>query len=315
MPAGRYPEGMNLDIVLPRLLASAADVRMPALERWLARGDAGTLAAASLAEVLALQYGLPDPPPYAAIAFGSDLLADPVHIEVGQVAAALHDSAALAITPDEAAALTRDLTRQFTADGIEFQAPLPHRWSVRVPAGEVPATIPLERALRENTAAMLPRGTGRIKWPSVLTEIQMFLASHEVNARREDQGKPTINSVWLWGGGAAPASLPPRYALVHAEDAFTRGLASRSGVRAAPVPAGYAGIDAVGSNQSVLLVMEDPAGAALDERWFVPLADALRRFDAVRLLLPRRRDTLVSRIGRGARWRWMRRSRALASHA
>ena len=306
---------VNLDIVLARLLASATDVRMPALERWLARGDAGTLAAGSLGEVLALQYGIPEPVPYAAISSSSDLLADPVHIELGQVAAVLHDAAALGITPEEAGALTRDLTRHFKDDGIEFTAPLAHRWSVRVPAGEIPATVPLERALRENTAAAMPRGTGRIKWPAVLTEIQMFLASHGANARREADGKPTINSVWFWGGGTAPASLPPRYALIHAEDAFSRGLATLSGVRAAPVPAGYAGIDAVGANQSVLLVIEDHASEALDERWFVPLSDALRRFDAVQLLLPRGRDTLVARIGRGTRWRWFRGSRPLASHA
>lgn len=315
MRGGRYAGRLILDIVLPRLLAAPTEVRMPALERWIARGDAGTLAAGSLGEVLALQYGLPNPIPYAAISFSSDLLADPIHIEVGQVAAALHDASALAIAPEEAAALTRDLTRLFADDGIELEATSPDRWSVRVPPGELPDTLPLERALRDNTAAALPRGKGRIKWPSVLTETQMLLASHDVNTRREAEGRPTINSVWFWGGGTAPASLPRRYALVHSEDAFARGLASLSGARTAPVPAGYGGIDAVGTNESVLLVLEDRATEALDERWFVTLGDALRRFDLAHLLLPRGRDTLVARIRRGARWRWMRRSRPLSSLA
>src|SRR5690348_15886495 len=127
---GRYAGAMNLDIVLPRVLAAPADARMPALERWIARGDAGTLAAGSLGGVLALQYGLADSVPAAAIAhaaggreggFAPNLIADPVHLEVGQVAAVLHDASALAITPDESRALTRDLTRLFAGDGIEFR--------------------------------------------------------------------------------------------------------------------------------------------------------------------------------------------------
>ena len=295
---------------------------MPALERWLARGDAGTLAAGSLHAILASQYGIADPVPYGAISFAAErapgpapnLRADPIHVEVGQASAALHDASVLAITPQEAATLAAGLTRHFAELGLEFVAPSPGRWYVRVPAGELPATTPLDEALRRGTASALPRGSGRIKWPAVLTEAQMFLASHEVNARREAEGKPAINSVWFWGGGALPA-IPGRYAIVYAADAVARGLAILSGARADPVPAGHDGIDAVLERQSVLLVLDDAPSEALDTAWFVPLADALRRFDTVHLMLPRGRDTLVARVGRGARWRWMRRSRPLAGHA
>ena len=295
---------------------------MPALERWLVRGDAGTLAAGTLASILASQYGLADPVPYGAISFAGEgvaapaanLRADPIHLEVGQVAAALHDASHLAITPPEAQALTTSLTQLFADVGLRFVAPTPQRWYVFVPEGEIPATRPIDEAMRENSAAALPRGPGRIRWPAVLTEAQMLLASHEVNLRREAEGKPAINSVWFWGGGAAPA-VRPRYAIVHARDPLARGLAVLSGARAADVPAGFDGIDAVRADQSVLVVLDDAPSEALDTAWFVPLADALRRFDLVHLLLPRGRDTLVARIGRGARWHWMRRSRPLASHA
>jgi len=297
---------------------------MPALERWLARGDAGTLAAGSLAQILASQYSLADPVPYAALSHAGEarhggatpnLRADPVHLEVGQVAAVLHGASSLAITAEEAAALTRDLSALFADDALEFSAPSPQRWYVRAPDGEIPSTTPLETALRQNTAGALPRGPGRIRWPSVLTETQMLLASHEVNARREAAGQPAINSVWFWGGGPVPASLTRRYALVHAVDPLARGFAALSGARIGDVPAGYGGIDAVGGGESVLLVVEDPASEALDHAWFVTLPEALRRFDTVNLLLPRGRDTLVSRVGRGARWRFMRRSRPLSTFA
>ena len=316
---------MNLDIVLPRVLAAPTDARMPALERWLARGDAGTLAAGNLAAILALQYGLPAPVPYAAISLageaagsaaaqGNWLRADPLHVEVGRAAAALNDASTLGIAPGEAAALAAELTRLFADHGLEFIAAAPGRWYVRVPDGELPVTTPLDEALRQGTASALPRGTGRIKWPSVLTEAQMMLASHEVNALREADGKPTINSVWFWGGGGAPA-VSARYAIVHSADPLARGLALLSGARVANVPAGFNGIDAVRADQSVLLVLDDAPSEAFDAAWFVPLAEALRRFEVVHLLLPRGRDTLVARIGRGTRWRWMRRSQPLASHA
>jgi hypothetical protein len=87
------------------------------------------------------------------------------------------------------------------------------------------------------------------------------------------------------------------------------------GLGFAKLPRVKAAIDAVGKDGSVLLVLDDRASEALDNAWFVTLPDALRRFDVVHLLLPRGRDTLVARVGRGARWRWLRRSRALASHA
>jgi hypothetical protein len=316
-----------LDIVLPQVLPTAGQARMPALERWLARGDAGTLAAGNLAAILAAQYGLREPVPYAAISLageqapGTDhgsaawLRADPVHLEVGQVAARLHDASHLDVTPDEARSLTGELSRLFARDALEFIAPSPQRWYVRVPDAEVPVTTPLEEALRQNTAAALPRGPGRIRWPSVLTETQMQLAASDVNSRRDAQGKPAINSVWFWGGGRAPQSISPRYSMVYASEPVTRGLAVLSGAGVASVPAGYGGIDAVGKEGSVLLVLEDRASEALDNGWFVTLPDALRRFDVVHLLLPRGRDTLVARIGRGARWRWLRRLRALSSHA
>lgn len=297
---------------------------MPALERWIARGDLGTLAEGSLHAVLARQYGIAAPVPYAALSLAGDgrppeghawLRADPVHLEVGQVAAALHDASHLDVSPDEAASLTADLSRLFADTDLAFIAPTPSRWYVRVPEGELPVTTPLDEALRRNTAAALPRGSGRIRWPSVLTEIQMQLSASEANARRESEGRPAINSVWFWGGGRAPQPLAPRYALVYGSDPIARGLALVSGARAAHIPSGYDGIDAVRAGESVLLVLDGAATSALDDRWFVTLGEALRRFDRVQLLLPRGRDTLVSRVGPGARWRWLRRSRPLSSHA
>ena len=57
--------------------------------------------------------------------------------------------------------------RMFSADGLEFSAPAPERWYVRVPDGRV-AAHHAARAARwaATSSACLPRGTGRINWRS-----------------------------------------------------------------------------------------------------------------------------------------------------
>src|SRR3954470_5770480 len=291
---------------------------MPALERWIARGEQGTLPAASATELLGRAYGFDGTVPVAAVTLAGDghpdvrpwLRADPVHLELVQDGVALRDAATLDVTRDEATLLVAELQGLFASDGFEFLAPAPQRWYVRVPPGEVPTTVPLPEALGRNVFGLLPRGTGRVNWPSALTEVQMLFSTHAVNARREARGQPAINSVWFWGEGQLPGTVPSPYAIVHAEDAFARGLAILSSTRLLPVPASLADIDAVRPGESVLVVLDGPslalrrgdvegwrrAAEALDEAWFVPLRAALERFDHVNLFLPRRDDTLTIRL-------------------
>ena len=310
---------------------------MPALERWLARGETGTLPGGGTTEVLARAYGFEGPAPVAAITLAGDghpdvrpwLRADPVHLELKQDGVALRDAAMLEVTRDEAMVLVAELQGLFAEDGFEFIAPAPHRWYVRVPPAEVPVTVPLATALGRNVFGMLPRGSGRVNWPSALTEVQMLFSAHAVNARREAQGLPAINSVWFWGEGQLPGTVPAPYAMVLADDPFARGLAILSSTRLLPAPRSLADVDAVRPDESVLAVLDAPgqalqrgdfegwqrAAAALDEAWFVPMKEALERFDTVNVFLPRREDTLSLRIRPGTRWRLFRRARPLSSHA
>lgn len=336
-PIPRHNCAVPLDVVIPDLLGAPFMARMPALERWLARGEGSTLPHGRLTEVVGHAFGLPSPPPVAAVTLAGDghpdvrswLRADPVHLELKQDGVALRHSAVLEVTRDEAAMLVAELQGLFASDGLEFTAPAPNRWYVRVPEAEVPTTTPLDEALGRNVFGLLPRGRGRINWPAAITEVQMLFSGHAVNARRESDGRLPINSVWFWGEGRVPGEVTSPYALVHANDAFTRGLAILSRTRVVAVPSGYAGIDGVRDDESVLLVLEglaDPVrrgdgerfGAvaeAIDDTWFVPLAQALDRFEVINVILPRGRDTFVARITPGARWRLLRRAQPLARHA
>ena len=334
---------MPLDLVVPDLLlppeapAAMRELRLPWAERWLARADAQRVAIRGLDAWLARAFALAEPPPVAAITLAADdapregawLRADPVHLHIGQDAVSLHDATVLGVTREEAAALVAALQAHFASDGLEFIAPAPDRWYVRIPEGEMPTTTPLEEAIGRNVFGLLPKGAGRINWAAAITEAQMVLAGHAVNAARERAGLPAINSVWFWGEGAAPARVESSYALLYTGNAFARGLGKLAGTRTLPPAAGFAQIDAVLATQWVLVVEDSltralrasgedawvQAAQLLDAGWFAGVGDAAQRFDGVRLVLPGPRDTLVATLTPHSKWRWLRTRKPLAAHA
>ena len=331
-----------LTIVVPGVLAPAdapaaiRGARLPALEKWLARADAERVPVAGAAGWLASAWGLAEPVPHAAVELaaadapppGTWMRADPVHLRVEGDGVVLHSGSRLDLTVEEAAALVAALGAHFRDDGLEFHAPAPGRWYVRVPEGEVPETTALEAALGRNVFGLLPRGAGRINWRSAITEAQMLLSTHAVNERREAEGRLAANSVWFWGGGALPDRVERAFATVYADDPFARGLAQAARVRSRPLPASLADVrpSDAGATLVVLDALLEPfregdasrwleLALGLEAAWFAALGEAIGRFPSVRLVLPAEERTLVATLGRMARWRVLRGRRPLASHA
>lgn len=62
----------------------------------------------------------------------------------------------------------------------------------------------------------LPTGEQARAHDRLQGEVQMCLYESPANRRRADAGKPPVNGLWMWGGGATPAlsrmPLPPLYA-------------------------------------------------------------------------------------------------------
>jgi hypothetical protein len=173
---------------------------------------------------------------------------------------------------------------------------------------------------------LLPSNT-TINWRSAITETQMLMGAHDVNARRASEGKPAINSVWFWGEGEAPREVRKRHALVYADDPFARGLGKVSGAEVRPLPP-IADLDIARREDSVLAVIDTltPAVRRGDEAaWraaaemldgqFADLAHAIERFDRVRLILPATNDTRIANLTGASRWRWFRARKPLAAHA
>src|SRR5687767_7669728 len=223
---------MPLDLLVPDLLLPAdappamRALRLPALERWLDGADILRVEARSARDWMAAAFGLPVPAPVAPVTAVADgvvsegawLRVDPVHLAIVRDAVVLHPPSVLDVTPSEADALVAALQAHFREDGLEFVAPRADRWYLRVPAGELPATTALEDAIGRNVFGLLPRSAGRIDWRATLNEAQMLLGTHDVNARRERENRPPINSIWPWGGGVLPAPVTSSYEVVAADD-------------------------------------------------------------------------------------------------
>ena len=202
---------MPLDLVLPSLLLPPdapprlRAARFPAIERWLARADGAEEAGGDAMQWIARAHGVP--PPYATAAIarrgegreaeGPWLRADPVHLRVANDDLVLHDASILGLEMEEARELAGALTAHFAPDGFAIEPLAPSRWYVRAPQGALPRTVPLAEAFGRNIFGMLPRG-GDFNWAGALTEAQMVLSEHPVNAARAP-ARPAVNSVWFWG--------------------------------------------------------------------------------------------------------------------
>lgn len=334
-----FPFEMALTVLVPELLVPGAveGLRLPALEKLLARADATRVAARGAPAWLAGAWGVHAPLPVAAITLAADdaprdghwLRVDPVHLQVEGDELVLRDTCVLDISADEAAALVASLRQLFRDDGLEFIAPRPNRWYVRVPPGEIPVTTSLHDALDRNIFGLLPKGAGKLNWRSAITEVQMLFSGHAVNLKRDAEHRPAVNSVWFWGEGDRPCVAAAPFATVFADDALAIGLARLSGVRAQPLADAFAPRGKSDGNGEALVVLDHlvaplrrgnldawrAAAQSLDEQWFTPLAAALSSLGCVRIVLPGARDTAIFALGGKSRWRFLRSRKPIASHA
>lgn len=133
--------------------------------------------------------------------------ADPVHLRADMDHAVLTSSKDLNIGKSEALALCKSLNQHFNQDGIEFILLNDSQWFIAVDNVIDMQTTPLAEAVGRNINFILPKGKDSTPWKQLLTEAQMLMHSHEVNAARERVGQLTINSLWLHGCGQLNGEL------------------------------------------------------------------------------------------------------------
>ncbi len=334
---------MHCELAVPALFgmpgaARREAPRLPALERLLARGRRAIHDYLGLEPWLAHAFNVADGPLAAgaltalaeAGATGDAywLRADPVHLRVGQEHAGILPAAALGIAREEAEALAEAINVQFGAESTLY--PLhPQRWCLRLAerdaaAADAPgAPSPLEIAGARVEAA------GSLRWQARLTEWQMVLHAHPVNAARAARGEPALNSVWFWGPGRLPARAAGPWQSVAADEPIARGLARRAGIAQRALPAAAdvwrAGLGEDGRHLAVLDALRlaralgdarrfDAGLQSLESQWFAPLLAALRAGDIGMVTLHVPEAGLAFETIRGDLRRFWRRPRPLAAY-
>ena len=202
------------DLFLPKdiFAEAAAGLDLPALQKMLGRGQRKIEDPVPLENMLCSIFGIPvrDNAPVAPVtaafdglAAGCWLRADPVNLDLQRDQLLLN---AVQVRKEESAAMCASLNGHFAGQGMEFFAPHPQRWYVRLNTLPRMRTIPLSQVIGSDVRTHLPSGEDAGRWLQVINEMQMLLHAHSANETREAHGEPTINSVWLWGGGCDSAN-------------------------------------------------------------------------------------------------------------
>jgi hypothetical protein len=126
-----------------------------------------------------------------------------------------------------------------------------------------------ERVLGRYIREFLPTGQDAAALKRLMSEMEMWLFDHAVNAARRARGLQPISALWPWGGGAPLESLPATLASSAGDDVFFSAFAAEKG-----------------GPENVMVVQDVPGAGtwnAAPLRWLQSALKDLRRGDITRL--------------------------------
>ncbi len=132
---------------------------------------------------------------------GAILCADPVHLKAGMSEIIMDTHTFDDLSDAEADSLLALLNQHFAEDGLQFIKGSANRWYLLLSVDDAIQTTPLANLRGKDIAKHLPQSE-HINLHNIQNEVQMLLHSSEVNQQREQGGRLTVNSLWLWGGGS-----------------------------------------------------------------------------------------------------------------
>lgn len=305
----------SIALLLPerRRLAGALP---PAAAAALGRAERDQAAGGMLAQLRRHFRLLPDHWPAAALTRRGDapgdlgqagtvwLRADPAHVAPDINGARLLGwGEGLGLDARDAEALLPALRPLFGDAGFLLDAPHPARWYLQLPAGtRLPDFAAPEDAVGEDLFLALPQGNDPAarRWRALITEVQVVLHQHPWNQARAAGSKVAINSLWFWGGGAAPDAVQSRYMNVRSPDTLLQALARAAGAATAAAQAPGAA-----SGDSLVDLRRLASAELFGAQVLPPLLAAMARgeYDVLTLDFE---DGALFHLRHGQRWRFWR---------
>ncbi len=126
------------------------------------------------------------------------------------------DHSADEISTEEAGELLKAVQENLGTDSITFYPGISYRHLMVWADGPFEWKLtPPHDILGRKIERYLPAGRQSAIVEAMMKKSTAFLASHEVNRKREKAGKKAANSIWIWGEGKKPllASFPEKYGL------------------------------------------------------------------------------------------------------
>jgi hypothetical protein len=252
---------------------AAGRPRLPNLERMLARATRGEPRHTHdrLATLFGLEPAVVQPGPFMRLADGGKqddgywLRADPVHLAPDRDQLVLMPSSVLEMQHAELQALAKAFDATYAAEGWHLDFPSVERGYLRAPRALDVLTHDPEAFVGGPVLEAMPSGPDGKLLKQLMNETQMLFYTHAVNTAREEANRPTINSLWYWGGGQLPAKTGPAPKRVITDLPLVRGLAIWA-QQDALVPA--TGIHAADGD---LIALASGDMETMDRDWFGPL--------------------------------------------
>lgn len=227
------------------------------------------------------------------------LRADPVHLAPDRDQLVLMPQSVLEVAHAETQALAEAFNKVFGVDGWHLEFPHPVRGYLRAPEALDVLTHDPAPFVGGAVFAGMPSGPDGARLKLLMNELQMLFHTHAVNTAREEAGRPPINSLWFWGGGALPAATGKAPRQIVSDLPLVQGLARWAGTEAqAPKPGAH-----IEASSLIALAAGDVEG--LDRDWFGPLFGALKsgRIGHIDLHLGGLGDFSLDRSGARNFWR------------
>ena len=244
------------------------------------------------------------------------ICADPVHLAVDRDSLVLQPQAQLQLSEAESLAVFSTLEAHFATAGLRLVHVDTGHWCLGARGRPHLVTSDLELVEGRNVDDVLPSGQDAPIWQRYITEAQMILHDHPVNAAREARGEPVVNSIWMWGGGVVPEATRS-FDKMSVSDSLLREIGKLSATSVSTSQG--AGIDLRNMGNCFAefpghATSDDENGLArLESDWMVPAWQALRsgKLEKVTLVLRLGSAMVEYSCDRKARRRFWKRRRAL----